>query len=78
MVAVLPEGRLFCQPTWGEGSTVTSHKQMHSRDARVAAVDISTLVGARIPVSGLGNAERAAGVVAECILSAFPYNFGLS
>lgn len=51
---------------------------MHSCNALVAAVDISTLIGAGIPVSGLGNTERAAGVVAECILSALPFNLGLS
>lgn len=51
---------------------------MHSCDALVAAVDVSTPIGACIPVGGLGNAERAAGVVAEHILSAFPFNLGLS
>lgn len=75
---MLPKRRLFCQHTWEEGSMVTSHKQMHSCNALVTAVDMSTLIGARIPVSGLGNSECAAGVVAGCILLAFPFNFGLS
>lgn len=78
VTVVLPERRLFCQHTWEEESTVTSHKQMHSCNALITAVDISTLIGACIPVSSLGNTERAAGVVAKCILSAFPFNFGLS
>ena len=77
-MAVLPERRPFCQRMWEEGSMVTSHEQMHSCNALVTAVDISTIIGACIPVSGLGNTERAAGVVAECILSACPFNFGLS
>lgn len=78
VMAALPERRPFCQCMWEERSTVTSHEQMHCCNALVTAVDISTIIGACIPVSGLGNTERAAGVVAECILSAFPSNFRLS
>lgn len=76
-MAMDPGMGLFCQRRLEEGSMVTSHKQMHSCNALVAAVDISTHVGACIPVSGLGNAERAAGVIAEYILFGLPFNFGL-
>lgn len=78
VMAALPERQLLCQHRWEEGNVFTSHKQMHGCNALVTAVEISTLIGARIPVSGLGNTERAAGVVAERILLAFPFNFGLS
>lgn len=77
-VAVLPGGRLLCQRMWEERSRVTSHKQVDGCSALVTAVDITTAIGACIPVSGLGDTERADGVVAECILFAIPCNFRLS
>lgn len=63
---------------WEGRSRVTSHKQVDGCNALVTAVDITTTVGACIPVSGLGNTESADGVVTEGILFAIPCNFRLS
>lgn len=74
-----------CSPKGGSAASrhrrvemLTSHKQMHSCNALVTAVDISTLVGASVLVSSLGDAECAAGVVADRSLLAFPFDLGLS
>lgn len=77
-MAVLPERGPFCQHTWEEGSTVTSHKQMHGRDALVTAVDVNTLIGACVHVRGLWDTEYAAGVAAGCMFWGFPFNLRLS
>lgn len=74
----LPGRRLFCQGMWEERSRVTSHKQVDGCNALVTAVDITTAIGACIPVSGLGNTESADGVVTEYIFFGIPCNFRLS
>lgn len=73
-MAVLPERGPFCQHMWEEGSTVTSHEQMHGCNVLVAAVEVSTLIGACIHVRGLRNTERAAGVVGGRMLLGVPFN----
>lgn len=72
-MATLPEKRPFCQRTWKDGRMVTSHVQMHRCNTLVAAVDVSTPIGACVSVSGPGNTERAAGMVGE--LFRVPFNF---